>query len=76
MGSRGFRANKPRPVTLLPTLEAGTRFAIVLGGPPAAVREFDPNLVSHEEAFVVFGDALLSSLPALEFDETVTKPVN
>jgi len=73
---RGFWADRPRPVTLLPALEAGTRFTIVLGGPPTAMRELDSNLVSHEETFVILGNALLSSLPALKFNETITKSVN
>lgn len=73
MKSRGFRADRPCPVTLLPALEAGTRFAVVLCGPATTVREFDSNFVSHKEPFVVLGDALLSGLPALEFDETITK---
>lgn len=63
-------------MTLLPTFEAGTRFTIVLSGPPTAVRQLNPNLVSHEESFVVLGDTLLSSLPALKFDETITKPMD
>jgi hypothetical protein len=63
-------------MTLLPALEAGTRFAIILSGPPAAVRELDSDLVPHEEPFMVLGDALLSGLPALEFYETITKPMN
>lgn len=38
--------------------------------------EFDSDLVPHEEAFVVLGDALLSGLPALEFYETITKSID
>jgi len=74
--SRVIRADRPRPVTLLPALEAGTRFSVVLGGPPTTMRELDSNLVSHEKPFVVLCDALLSSLPTLKFDETITKPMN
>ena len=73
---RGFWADRPRPVTLLPALEAGARFTIVLGGPPTTVREFNSNLVSHEESFVVLGNALLGSLPALKFNEAITEPMN
>jgi hypothetical protein len=61
-------------VTLLTTFETGARFAAILGGPPTAVREFDPNLVAHEEPFVILGDAFLSSFLALELYETITKP--
>ena len=74
-GSRTIRTSKPRPVTLLPALEAGTRLTIVLCGPPTAVRELDSDFVPHEEPFVVLGDALLGGLPALEFYETIAKPI-
>jgi len=74
--SRVARADKPSPVSLLPTLEAGTRFSVVFGGSPTAMRKFDSNLVSHKEPFVVLCDALLSSLLTLKFDETITKPMN
>lgn len=66
--------NKPRPMTLLPALEAGTRFSIVFGGSSTTMRDFDSNLVSHEEPLVVLGDALLGGLSTFEFDETITKP--
>lgn len=72
--SQVAKADKPCPVSLLPTLEAGPRFSVVFGGSPTTMRKFDSNLVSHKEAFVVFCDALLSGLSTLKFDETVTKP--
>ena len=62
-------------MTLLPALEAGTGFTVVLGGPPTTVREFDSDLVPHEEPFVVLGDALLSGLSTFEFHEAITKPI-
>lgn len=61
-------------MTLLPALEASTRFSIVFGGPSTAVRNFDSNLVTHKKPFVILGDALLGGLPTFEFDETITKP--
>ena len=63
-------------MTLLSTLEASTRLTAVFGGPPTAMREFDTDFVPHEEPFVVLGDALFSGLPAFEFNETVTEPIN
>ena len=66
--------NKPSPMTLLTAFEAGARFAAILGGPATAVREFDSNLVTHKEPFVILGDALLSSFPALELYKAITKP--
>ena len=71
---RTARLGKPRPMTLLPTLEASTRFSVVFGGPPTAMRNFDSNLVSHKEPLVILGDALLGGLPTFKFDETITKP--
>lgn len=62
-------------MALLPALEAGARFTIILGGPPTAVREFHSDLIPHEEPFVVLGNALLSGLSAFKFHETITKPI-
>jgi hypothetical protein len=73
--TRVSRTDKPCPVSLLPTFEAGTRFSVVFSGSPTAVRKFNSNLVSHKEPFVVLCDALLGSLPTLKFDETITKPM-
>lgn len=63
----------PRPVTLLPTLETGPRFATVLGSPSTAVRELYSDFVPHKEPFVILGDALLCGFPALKFDKAITK---
>jgi hypothetical protein len=63
-------------VSLLSTLEAGPRFTVILSSPPTTVRQFDSNLIPHEEAFMVFGNALLSGFPAFKFYETITESVN
>lgn len=51
----------------LPTLEAGTGVTAVLGRSAATMRYFDADLVSHEVALVVLGDAFLRRFAVIEF---------
>ncbi len=53
----------------LSALEAGTRITAILGRSAATMRYFNADLVSHEVALVVLGDAFLSRFAAIEFLE-------
>lgn len=57
----------PGPMSNLTTLETGAWIVAVFGGSTTTVRKFNANFVAHEVAFMIFGDALLCSLPAVKF---------
>jgi hypothetical protein len=59
--------HEPSPVTELAALEASSRVAGVLRRLSSSVRDLDTDFVTHKEALVVLGNALMSSLLGVEF---------